>query len=107
MLALLGALEGPDPLLKGLRLLVETLKTQDLRLLLQVEDLPRVMHNSHVLLLLDLLTELFQLILMSLLQLDLDERGLILEIRYDHAVPLVEKLAGLRLVCRLESLHLG
>lgn len=39
MLALLGALEGPDPLLKGLRLLVETLKTQDLRLLLQVEDL--------------------------------------------------------------------
>ena len=65
------------------------------------------MHNSHVLLLLDLLTELFQLILMSLLQLDLDERGLILEIRYDHAVPLVEKLAGLRLVCRLESLHLG
>ena len=39
MLALLGALEGPDALLKGLRLLVETLKTQDLRLLLQVEDL--------------------------------------------------------------------
>ena len=107
MLALLGALEGPDPLLKGLRLLVETLKTQDLRLLLQVEDLPRVMHNSHVLLLFNLLTELFQLILMSLLQLDLDERGLILEIRYDHAVPLVEQLAGLRLVCRLESLHLG
>jgi hypothetical protein len=35
------------------------LQTQDLRLLLQVEDLPRVMHHGHILLLLDLLTELF------------------------------------------------
>ena len=107
MLASLISHEGLDPLFQGFGLLIETLKSQNLCLLLQVQDLTRVMHDSQVLLFLDLVTELFQLILMSLLKLDLNECGLILEIWYYHAVPLIEQLTGLRFMCRLEGFHLG
>lgn len=65
------------------------------------------MYNLFGLLAFDCLAEHIELILMSLLQFDLDEGDLVLEVRYDDTVPLIEQLPRLRLVCRLQGLHLG
>ena len=64
------------------------------------------MHDGYILFLLDLLPELFQLVLMTLLKLDLDQSGLILEVRDYDIIPLVEQLTCLSLMCRLQGPHL-
>jgi hypothetical protein len=64
------------------------------------------MHDGYILFLLDLLPELFQLVLMTLLKLDLDQSGLILEVRDYDIIPLVEQLTSFSLVCGLQGPHL-
>ena len=48
------------------------------------------MHDGNILFFLNLLSELFKLVLMAFLELYLNKGGLILEVRNDYIIPLVE-----------------
>ena len=87
---LLALLERLDLLPDLLGFLVEALQPEDLALLLEVQNLAREMDHLGFTLALDRFSEELQLVLVPLLQLDLEQRCLVLEVGNDHVVPLVD-----------------
>lgn len=85
---------------------VVSIVAEDFDLPLHVKHLSAVVNALAGLLMLYLLPEHLDLVLLPLLQLELQQRSLVLEVGHDDTVPLRQQLLDLQHVCFLEGGHL-